>query len=105
MVLIFSGIVIYIVDLNLVVVVLLCFGLGYCYGIVLGNGIGLIDVDYQGLLLISVWNWGCEFFILQLGDCIVQLVVLLIVCVGLQVVDIFSDSVRGMGGFGYIGVC
>lgn len=46
MVLIFSGIVIYIVDLNLVVVVLLCFGLGYCYGIVLGNGIGLIDVDY-----------------------------------------------------------
>lgn len=44
--LVFSGLVIYIVDLNLCVVILLCLGLGYWYGIVLGNGVGLIDVDY-----------------------------------------------------------
>lgn len=40
------GIFIYIVDLSLVVVILLCLGLGYKNGIVLGNLVGLIDSDY-----------------------------------------------------------
>ena len=35
-------------------------GLEHRHGIVLGNGTGLIDADYQGPLLISVWNRGRE---------------------------------------------
>ncbi len=73
-------------------------------GIVLGNGTGLIDADYQGPLLISAWNRGREAFTLQPGDRIAQLVVLPIARVGLQVVDTFTDSARGTGGFGHTGV-
>lgn len=44
--LVLIGLVIYIVDFLLVVMMLLCFGLGYKYGIVFGNLVGLIDFDY-----------------------------------------------------------
>ncbi len=57
-----SGIAIHIADPGLCAVVLPRSGLGHRHGIVLGNGTGLIDADYQGPLLISVWNRGREPF-------------------------------------------
>ena len=99
-----SGIAIHIADPNLAAVVLPRSGLGHRHGIVLGNGTGLIDADYQGPLLISAWNRGREPFTLQPGDRIAQLVVLPIARVALQVVDTFTDSARGTGGFGHTGV-
>lgn len=99
-----SGIAIHIEDPNLCAVVLPRSGLGHRHGIVLGNGTGLIDADYQGPLLISVWNRGREAFTINPGDRIAQLVVLPIVRVALQVVDTFVDSARGTGGFGHTGV-
>jgi dUTP pyrophosphatase len=79
-------------------------GLGHKHGIVLGNGTGLIDADYQGPLLISVWNRGSEAFTITPGDRIAQLLVLPIVRASLQVVDTFEESARGSGGFGHTGV-
>ena len=79
-------------------------GLGHRHGIVLGNGTGLIDADYQGPLLISTWNRGREAFTIAPGDRIAQLVVLPIVRATLQVVDTFEESARGGGGFGHTGV-
>lgn len=67
-------------------------------------GTGLIDADYQGPLLISVWNRGHEAFTIQPGDRIAQVMVLPVVRVSLQVVDTFADSARGTGGFGHTGV-
>lgn len=99
-----SGIAIHIADPGLCAVVLPRSGLGHRHGIVLGNGTGLIDADYQGPLLISVWNRGRETFTIEPGDRIAQLVVLPIVRVALQVVDTFIDSARGTGGFGHTGV-
>ena len=99
-----SGISIHIADPNLCAVVLPRSGLGHRHGIVLGNGTGLIDADYQGPLLISVWNRGREAFTIGPGDRIAQLVVLPIVRVALQVVDTFAESARGTGGFGHTGV-
>jgi len=99
-----SGIAIHVEDPNLCAVVLPRSGLGHRHGIVLGNGTGLIDADYQGPLLISVWNRGREAFTINPGDRIAQLVVLPIVRVALQVVDTFVDSARGTGGFGHTGV-
>src|SRR5690606_41542078 len=78
--------------------------LGHKHGIVLGNGTGLIDADYQGPLRISVWNRGKEAFTMQPGDRIAQLVVLPIVRARLQVVETFEESARGAGGFGHTGV-
>ncbi|MGV8961726.1 MAG: dUTP diphosphatase [Stenotrophomonas sp.] len=99
-----SGIAIHIGDPGLCAVVLPRSGLGHRHGIVLGNGTGLIDADYQGPLLISAWNRGREPFTIQPGDRIAQLVVLPITRVALQVVDTFVDSARGTGGFGHTGV-
>lgn len=99
-----SGLAIHIADPALCAVVLPRSGLGHKHGIVLGNGTGLIDADYQGPLMISVWNRGREPFSIAPGDRIAQLVLLPIVRAALQVVETFSDSARGAGGFGHTGV-
>ena len=99
-----SGLAIHLADPGLCAVVLPRSGLGHRHGIVLGNGTGLIDADYQGPLMISAWNRGREAYRVQPGDRIAQLVVLPITRVSLQVVDTFADSARGEGGFGHTGV-
>ena len=99
-----SGLAIHLADPALCAVVLPRSGLGHRHGIVLGNGTGLIDADYQGPLMISTWNRGREAFTIAPGDRIAQLVVLPIVRATLQVVDTFEESARGTGGFGHTGV-
>ena len=99
-----SGLAIHLADPALCAVVLPRSGLGHRHGIVLGNGTGLIDADYQGPLMISTWNRGKEPFTISPGDRIAQLVVLPIVRATLQVVDTFEESARGAGGFGHTGV-
>ena len=99
-----SGLAMHVGDPTMCAVILPRSGLGHKHGIVLGNGTGLIDADYQGPLLISVWNRGREAFTMQPGDRIAQLVVLPIVRATLQVVDEFESSARGAGGFGHTGV-
>jgi dUTP pyrophosphatase len=99
-----SGLAIHIGDPGLCAVILPRSGLGHKHGIVLGNGTGLIDADYQGPLLISVWNRGREAFTIAPGDRVAQLVILPIVRAGFEVVDTFTDSARGEGGFGHTGV-
>lgn len=99
-----SGLAIHLADPQLCAVILPRSGLGHKHGIVLGNGTGLIDADYQGPLLISTWNRGREPFTIAPGDRIAQLVVLPIVRAQLQVVDTFADSARGAGGFGHTGL-
>ena len=99
-----SGISIHIADPALCAVILPRSGLGHKHGIVLGNGTGLIDADYQGPLMISVWNRGREAFTMQAGDRIAQLVLLPVVRAQISVVEEFQDSARGAGGFGHTGL-
>ena len=99
-----SGLAIHLADPTLCALVLPRSGLGHRHGIVLGNGTGLIDADYQGPLLISLWNRGHEPFTIEPGDRVAQLVVVPIVRATLQVVDTFEESERGGGGFGHTGV-
>lgn len=99
-----SGLSIHIGDPGLCAVILPRSGLGHRHGIVLGNGTGLIDADYQGPLLISTWNRGRDAFTIEPGDRIAQLVILPIVRATFEVVDTFADSARGAGGFGHTGV-
>ena len=98
-----SGIAIHLGDPGYAAIVLPRSGLGSKHGIVLGNLVGLIDSDYQGEILISVWNRGRERFSIQPLDRIAQLVVVPVVQVALEVVEAFTASVRGAGGFGSTG--
>ena len=99
-----SGLAIHLGDPGLCAMVLPRSGLGHKHGIVLGNGTGLIDADYQGPLMISLWNRGREAFTMQPGDRVAQLVVMPIVRATLRVVEEFEGSERGAGGFGHTGV-
>ena len=98
-----SGIAIHIADPGLAAVVLPRSGLGHRHGIVLGNLVGLIDPDYQGPVLLSVWNRGDEPFTIAPGDRIAQLVFLSIARARFEVVDGFAGTERGEGGFGHSG--
>ena len=78
-------------------------GLGHKHGIVLGNLVGLIDSDYQGELMISVWNRSNQAFNLEPMERLAQLVVVPVHQVQFQIVDEFQQSNRGAGGFGSTG--
>ena len=99
-----SGLAIHIGDPGLCAMILPRSGLGHKHGIVLGNGTGLIDADYQGPLMVSLWNRSPTAFTVAPGDRIAQLVLMPVVRAGLQVVDTFEESARGQGGFGHTGV-
>ena len=98
-----TGLALYLEDPGLAAVILPRSGLGHKHGVVLGNLVGLIDSDYQGQLLVSCWNRGREPFTIQPGERIAQLVVVPVVQVELDVVEDFSTTRRGAGGFGHSG--
>jgi dUTP pyrophosphatase len=98
-----TGIAIHMKESNLAAVLLPRSGLGHKHGIVLGNLVGLIDSDYQGQLLVSLWNRGDLPFTLEPGDRIAQMVFVPVAQVQFEVVDEFDASARGAGGFGHTG--
>lgn len=98
-----TGLAIHIADPSLAAVILPRSGLGHKHGIVLGNLVGLIDSDYQGQLMVSVWNRGTKPFTLQPGDRLAQLVFVPVVQAEFNLVEDFDASLRGEGGFGHSG--
>ena len=98
-----TGIAIHLDDAGLAAVLLPRSGLGHKHGIVLGNLVGLIDSDYQGQVMVSVWNRGHHPFTIEPGERIAQMVIVPVVQVALEVVDSFEESARGAGGFGSSG--
>ncbi len=98
-----SGLAIHIGDPAYAAIILPRSGLGAKHGIVLGNLVGLIDSDYQGELKVSLWNRGNAAFTIQPLDRIAQLVVIPVLQLRLNVVDEFTHSERGTGGFGSTG--
>ena len=78
-------------------------GLGHKHGIVLGNLVGLIDSDYQGQLLVSCWNRSQQPFLLNPMERVAQLVIVPVVQAAFHIVDEFTASERGDGGFGSTG--
>jgi dUTP pyrophosphatase len=98
-----SGISIYVGDPGYAAVILPRSGLGVKNGIVLGNLVGLIDSDYQGPLMVSLWNRGKASFTIQPLDRIAQLVIVPVLQVDFEVVEEFAASARGAAGFGSTG--
>ena len=98
-----TGMAIHLADPGLAAVILPRSGLGHKHGIVLGNLVGLIDSDYQGELMVSVWHRGDVPFVLNPMDRIAQLVIVPVLQVGFNVVEEFAVTDRGEGGFGSTG--
>lgn len=98
-----SGMAIHIGDPALCAIILPRSGLGHKHGIVLGNGTGLIDADYQGPLLISCLNRSSEPYTVAPGERIAQLVFMPVARAEFRIVESFAPSARGAGGFGSSG--
>lgn len=99
-----TGMSIYVADPKMAAVLLPRSGLGHKHGIVLGNLTGLIDSDYQGPLMVSLWNRGDTEFQVEPGDRIAQMVFVPIIQAEFEMVEEFSVSDRAEGGFGHTGV-
>ena len=99
-----TGLAIHLDDPDYCAMILPRSGMGHRHGIVLGNLVGLIDSDYQGPLQISCWNRSSEPFTLQPLDRVAQLVIVPVKQVEFDIVDAFTESARGAGGFGSTGV-
>ena len=81
-------------------------GLGHKKGLVLGNGTGVIDADYQGEIFVSAWNRNPDGDGIEVkpGDRIAQLVFLPVIQPSFrEVADFDQKSRRGSGGFGSTG--
>jgi dUTP pyrophosphatase len=98
-----TGMAIHVADPGYAAMILPRSGLGAKNGIVLGNLVGLIDSDYQGPLMVSLWNRGRAPFTVQPLERIAQLIVVPVMQVELEVVEEFAASARGAGGFGSTG--
>ena len=98
-----TGIALHIADPELAAVILPRSGLGHKHGVVLGNLVGLIDSDYQGEIMMSCWNRGDKPFVLEDGTRVAQLVLLPVARADFDVVEEFTASERGEGGFGHTG--
>ena len=98
-----TGLAIHVEDPGYAALILPRSGLGHKHGIVLGNLVGLIDSDYQGQLMVSVWNRGATSFVLQPFERIAQLVIVPVVQAQFEIVAEFGASQRGAGGFGSTG--
>lgn len=78
-------------------------GLGHNNGIILGNSVGLIDSDYRGQVMISMWNRSFDTYTLQPMEKIAQMIIVPIAKARFKVVTKFEESERGENGFGSTG--
>lgn len=79
-------------------------GLAIRQGIGVVNGVGTIDSDYRGEIMVPLINWGQEPFVIRDGDRIAQMVVARYERVEWEPADELEDTDRGAGGFGHTGV-
>lgn len=98
-----AGLSIHIADNGFAAVILPRSGLGHNQGIVLGNLVGLIDSDYQGQLIVSVWNRASEQYTIKPMDKIAQMIIVPVIQAEFNVVQNFNYSDRGDKGFGSTG--
>ncbi|MGB0964918.1 MAG: dUTP diphosphatase [Litorivicinus sp.] len=99
-----TGLSIHIQDPNWCAMLMPRSGQGHKRGLILGNTIGLIDSDYQGPLMVSLWNRGQSPQTIEIGERIAQMVLVPVAVPSFNWVDEYTgDSARGEGGYGSSG--
>lgn len=78
-------------------------GLATKRGLAPANKVGVIDADYRGEVMVSLYNQSSVPQTIENGERIAQLVILEVPQVEFLEADTLSDTVRGFGGFGSTG--
>ncbi len=103
--LITTGIKIYIENNNIVGIITPRSGLSHKKGIILGNTIGIIDSDYQGEIIISLFNRSKKPFKIKNQDRIAQIIFTKILKINFSIVKKISHKTkRNKFGFGHTGI-
>ena len=100
-----TGFAMHIADPNVTALIVPRSGLGYKHGIVLSNLTGVIDADYQGPLMMPLWNHSTHPFTIHVGDRVAQMLFVPVLHANFEITDDFEeDSQRGQKGFGSTGI-
>ena len=78
-------------------------GLATKRGLAPANKVGVIDCDYRGELMVSLYNQSNTVQTIEHGERIAQLVIAPYYTAVFEETDRLSDTVRGEGGFGSTG--
>ena len=78
-------------------------GLGAVKGLVVAQGVGLIDPDYRGEILVFLLNTGTEPYTVAQGERIAQIVFQPFYQASFQIQESLGGTARGGGGFGHTG--
>ena len=78
-------------------------GLSVKMGLAPANKVGVIDADYRGEILVSLYNQSGQVRTVQNGDRIAQLVIQKVETPAFREVDELPSTERGAGGFGSTG--
>ncbi len=78
-------------------------GLATKQGLAPSNKVGVIDPDYRGEVMVSLFNHSKEERTIEHGERIAQLVLTPFLTASWNEVDELNETVRGAGGFGSTG--
>ena len=78
-------------------------GLGAKHGLVVAQGVGVIDPDYRGEIIVWLLNTSKTAIKVHQGDRMAQLVFLNYHQPAFQIVHELGETQRGAGGFGHTG--
>ncbi|MCL6626898.1 dUTP diphosphatase [Alicyclobacillus shizuokensis] len=99
-----TGIAIQILNPYTVALVYARSGLAFRHGLALPNGVGVIDSDYTGEVMVLLMNFGAEAVTIEPGDRVAQMVFAPVHRAVLEATDAFVRTDRGEGGFGSTGI-
>lgn len=78
-------------------------GLGAKHGLTVAQGVGVIDPDYRGEIIVWLLNTSNTHRTVTRGERIAQLIIMPFVQASIQAVAELGDTSRGQGGFGHTG--
>lgn len=98
-----TGIAIALPDAGYVALVFARSGLGIKKGICLSNGVGVIDSDYRGEIVVALHNHSGEARTVETGQRIAQMLITPVLQPAYEAAQTLSDTCRDAGGFGSTG--
>lgn len=78
-------------------------GLGIRHGLVVKNGVGVIDSDYRGEIHVGLYNCGDAPYTVEPGERVAQMIVMSYFAPRIEEVSSLTETQRGTGGFGSTG--
>lgn len=98
-----TGVAIALPDSSAVVYLYARSGLGVKHGICLANGVGVVDSDYRGEIMVGLCNVSGEPYTIEPNERIAQMVISPVIIPELVEVEKLDETDRGEGGFGSTG--